>query len=183
MRAAALRLFAQHGYAAVSMRQIAAEVGLQAGALYSYTPDKQSLLSTMLIAHFEALGAVQEHLAPSTDPTQRLQAFTQFHLRFHIDALQTSELARLELRNLAPENRAQVDALRAVYRDALAQILQEGAHQKMFAIPEVGLATSAVLGLLSEAVLWASASDLPHDRVARIVWNMVRRAVGARGFQ
>ena len=40
VRAAAQRLFARHGYAAVSMRRIAAEVGVQAGALYAYTPDK-----------------------------------------------------------------------------------------------------------------------------------------------
>ena len=46
VRDAALRLIAQHGYAAVSMRQIAAEVGIQAGALYNYTPDKQTLLLT-----------------------------------------------------------------------------------------------------------------------------------------
>ena len=37
--------FYRHGYAAVSMRQIAAEVGVQAGALYAYTPDKQALLA------------------------------------------------------------------------------------------------------------------------------------------
>ena len=33
VREAALHLFARHGYAAVSMRKIAAEVGVQAGAL------------------------------------------------------------------------------------------------------------------------------------------------------
>ncbi len=33
VRKAALKLIAQHGYAAVSMRQIAAEGGVQAGAL------------------------------------------------------------------------------------------------------------------------------------------------------
>ena len=48
VRAAALRLFAAGGYAAVSMRAIAAEVGVQAGALYNYTPDKQSLLFDLM---------------------------------------------------------------------------------------------------------------------------------------
>ena len=48
VRRAAQRLFARHGYAAVSMRRIAAEVGVQAGALYLYTPDKQTLLFDLM---------------------------------------------------------------------------------------------------------------------------------------
>ncbi|HDR28004.1 TetR/AcrR family transcriptional regulator, partial [Rhodovulum sp.] len=45
LREAAQRLFARHGYASVTMRQIAAEVGVQVGALYNYIPDKQGLLA------------------------------------------------------------------------------------------------------------------------------------------
>ena len=55
VHAAALSLFARHGYAAVSMRQIASEVGVQAGALYRYTPDKQSLLFELMRVHMEEL--------------------------------------------------------------------------------------------------------------------------------
>ena len=40
IKQAALALFARHGFAAVTMRQIAATVGVQAGAIYNYTPDK-----------------------------------------------------------------------------------------------------------------------------------------------
>ena len=55
VREAARRLFARQGFAAVSMRQIAAEVGVQAGALYAYTPDKQALLAELLRSHMEDL--------------------------------------------------------------------------------------------------------------------------------
>ena len=55
IREAALQLFARHGYAAVSMRQIAGEVGVQAGALYNYSPDKQTLLFSLLRGHMEEL--------------------------------------------------------------------------------------------------------------------------------
>ena len=51
----ALHLFAERGYAAVSMRQIASKVGLQVGALYNYFPDKQTILSELLINHMENL--------------------------------------------------------------------------------------------------------------------------------
>lgn len=61
VRDAALRLFARHGYAAVSMRQIAGEVGVQAGALYNYTPDKQNLLFALMRDHMvELLDAVPD---------------------------------------------------------------------------------------------------------------------------
>jgi len=52
---AATTLIARHGFAAVTMRQIAAEVGVQAGALYLYTPDKQTLLFDLMRAHMEEL--------------------------------------------------------------------------------------------------------------------------------
>ncbi|MEC9102869.1 MAG: helix-turn-helix domain-containing protein, partial [Pseudomonadota bacterium] len=55
IRAAAQSLFARHGFAAVSMRQIASEVGVQVGALYNYTPDKQSLLFDLMVDHLDDL--------------------------------------------------------------------------------------------------------------------------------
>ncbi|MCP4820266.1 MAG: helix-turn-helix transcriptional regulator, partial [Shimia sp.] len=68
VRAAALHLFAQHGFAAVSMRQIAREVGVQAGALYNYTPDKQSLLFDLMNTHMgellESRAALPEDASP-----------------------------------------------------------------------------------------------------------------------
>ena len=80
IRAVAERLFARHGYAAVSMRQIAAEVGVQAGALYLYTPDKQSLLADMMREHLEALLAALAGLPVQDDPAEALAQFARFHV-------------------------------------------------------------------------------------------------------
>ena len=84
VRDAALRLFAHHGYAAVSMRAIATKVGVQAGALYNYTPDKQTLLFNLLHDHMEELlEAHQDDITRS--PLDRLHHFVDFHIRFHAD--------------------------------------------------------------------------------------------------
>ena len=79
VRAAALRLFASQGYAAVSMRKIASEVGLQVGALYNYTADKQSLLFDLMNEHLQALMEARASASASGDPMVRLQEFTTFH--------------------------------------------------------------------------------------------------------
>ena len=68
IRRAALRLFARQGFAAVSMRQIAGEVGVQAGALYNYTPDKQTLLFQLMRAHLEEVIAAWAETDPKGAP-------------------------------------------------------------------------------------------------------------------
>ena len=80
VKAAALTLFSRHGYAAVSMRQIAAEVGVQAGALYTYTPDKQTLLFSLMHDHMTELLAEWGRYVSDTDPLARLLGFVRCHL-------------------------------------------------------------------------------------------------------
>ena len=123
VRSAALALFAQHGFAAVSMRQIAKEVGVQAGALYNYTPDKQSLLFDLMKGHMDDLLAAWAAQGAVADPMQALEQFTRFHIRFHSKRPDAVFISYMELRNLNPENFAQIETLRRAYEDALADIL------------------------------------------------------------
>ena len=180
VRAAALRLIAQHGYAAVSMRQIAAEVGVQAGALYLYTPDKQTLLYEMMKAHLESVLAGWAEVEAPADPAARLEAFVRFHLGFHLDRPEDVFVAYMELRNLSPENFAAIERLRHDYEDALEAILTEGQAAGAFRIPDTRLATMAILAMLTGVTTWyREGGRLSRQRIERIYWNMVRRAVGA----
>jgi len=70
VKAVALSLIARHGYAAVSMRQIAGEVGVQAGALYNYTSDKQTLLFQLLQDHMEEVMEALEAVELSGRPLE-----------------------------------------------------------------------------------------------------------------
>lgn len=69
-------LFAQRGYEAVSMREIAAAVGIQAPALYYHFPDKQSLyLAVMDYAFTDQLKRPTDALTGDGPPFARLQRF------------------------------------------------------------------------------------------------------------
>ena len=180
VRAAALRLFARHGFAAVSMRQIAGEVGVQAGALYNYTPDKQSLLFSLMKAHMDDLLAAwsQHEVAPS--PALRLEQFTRFHIGFHLDRPEAVFIAYMELRNLEPGNFAEIEALRRRYETMLEQILRDGAAQGVFTIGDSKLATLAVIAMLTGVTTWYRPQGrLTPGEVADHYWDMVRRSVGA----
>lgn len=178
IRAAALTLFARHGFAAVSMRQIAAEVGVQAGALYNYTPDKQTLLFDLMRDHLEQLLDTIAARTPAPDALSRLEDFTRFHIRFHLERPDEVFIAYMELRNLTPENFAVIEDLRRRYEQRLEGILRAGVAEGVFDVPDARIASFAVISMLNGVNTWFRAGGrLSLPEVEAIYWTMVRKAV------
>lgn len=180
IREAALRLFAQHGFAAVSMRQIASEVGVQAGALYNYIPDKQSLLFSLMQGHMSDLMEAWR-AEPSTDnPLAELERFVRFHIRYHMERPDAVFIAYMELRNLSEENFAAIEAMRGSYENALEAVFKQGVEEGVFQIPDTKIATLAVIAMLNGVMTWYRAGGrLSLEEVETIYWDMVRKAVAA----
>ena len=180
VRTAALRLFARDGYAAVSMRAIAGEVGVQAGALYNYTPDKQSLLYDLMRGHMTDLLAEMPKDSTAA-PLSRLHAFVDFHIRFHADRPDEVFIAYMELRNLSPENFAEIEVLRREYEEQLEAILKAGVAQAVFEVADTKIATLAVIAMLTGVNTWFRVGGrLSLAQVSAQYWDMVRKAVGAQ---
>lgn len=178
VREAALALFARHGYAAVSMRQIAREVGVQAGALYNYTPDKQSLLFDLLHGHMDELLSAWGSLDQPDGPEARLETFTRFHIGFHLDRPEAVFISYMELRNLIPENFAAIESLRRHYEGELETILRDGCDQGVFNLPDTKITTLAIIAMLTGVNTWyRSGGRLSQDEVETIYWDMVRKSV------
>lgn len=179
IRDAALRLFARHGYAAVSMRQIAGEVGVQAGALYNYTPDKQSLLFGLMQDHLQELLAARAGRPETSGAAAQLEDFVRFHIRYHMERPDAVFIAYMELRNLEPENFAAIEAQRRTYETELETILRRGVETGTFVVPDPRIATLAVIAMLNGVNTWYRAGGrLSLAEVEAIYWDMVCRAVG-----
>ena len=181
LRAEALRLIARHGYAAVSMRQIAAAVGVQAGALYLYTADKQSLLFDLMHGHMEdLLAAWAAETPPAPDARTRLDHFARFHIRFHAARAEAVFVSTMELRNLTPENFARIEALRRRYEDVLAAILDQGQAEGVLRVPDTRLATMAIIAMLTAVNAWyREGGRLSRATVEDIYADMALSAAGA----
>lgn len=177
---AALRLIARDGYAAVSMRQIAAEVGVQAGALYNYTSDKQSLLFDLMQHHMAELDKALDAAGLCGDPLAQLEGFTRFHIRFHLPRRDAVFVSYMELRNLSPDNFARIEALRRGYEDRLEAILQAGVAAGVFAIADLRVATLGLIALLTGITNWYRPDGrLSVAQVEAIYWDLVRKSVAA----
>ena len=180
VRAAALRLFAREGFAAVSMRRIAAEVGVQAGALYLYTPDKQSLLFDLMQAHMRGVLDAHDALPPRASALERLEQFTRFHIRYHAARADEVFVSYMELRNLEPGNFRIIEGLRRAYEDRLEAILRDGIAEHDFDVPDTKLATLALISMLTGVNTWyREGGRLSLEKVEGIYWDMTRKAVAS----
>jgi AcrR family transcriptional regulator len=178
VREAALKLIAQHGYAAVSMRQIAAEVGVQAGALYNYTADKQSLLFDIVLDHMEELSAALKKVDLSGSPWSALEAFIRFHIVFHVPRVEQVFISYMELRNLDPDNFAVIEGRRRDYEQVLAGILKAGKESGDFTITDPRITSIALIGMLTAIPQWyREGGRLPLSEIEEIYWGIVRRSV------
>ena len=180
IRDAALNLFARSGYAAVSMREIAGAVGVRAGALYLYTPDKQTLLFDLLREHMEHLKRTWSEAKAGATPLERLEVFVRFHIDYHLDRSDEVFLSYMELRNLNPANFQEIEKLRRSYEAELEAILADGHDSGDFRLPDVRVSTMALIAMLNGVLTWYREDGrLTRDRIQRIYWNMARRMVRA----
>ena len=178
VQAAALRLIAQNGFAAVSMRQIAAEVGVQAGALYNYTPDKQSLLLALLQAHMNELMAGWAQCDVSGKPEDALRTFVDFHITHHYTRQDSLFISYMELRNLTDENFEVLQMQRREYEAHLEQILKRGQTAGVFKLKDVRLAAMAIIPMLNGVSQWfRDDGRLSLDEICDHYWAFVKGIV------
>lgn len=177
---AAVRLFSRSGYAAVSMREIAAEVGVRAGALYLYTPDKQTLLFDLMRAHLETLQDAWKKAKSGDTPVERLKVFVEFHVDYHFDLRDEVFISYMELRNLSDENFRIIQKLRRSYENELQEILSDGLQAGDFRFEDVRVTTMALLAMLLGYLTWFRGDGrLGKEDIRRIHWDLAREMVGA----
>lgn len=177
VRRAALSLFAQSGYAAVSMRDIAARVGVRPGALYNHFPAKQDILKDLMLTHMAELHAAWDGVCKK-DTADPLERFARFHIRYHLKRTEEVFIAYMELRNLEPDNFAAVETERKRYEDILTEILVSGTKTGRYAVPDPKIATRAIIAMLTGIPAWYRADgSLSAIEIEDLYWAMVRKAV------
>ena len=180
VRKAALMLFAKYGYAAVSMRRIASQVGLQVGALYRYTPDKQSLLFDLLKDHMIRVISTWEGERIESEPGKMLKEFTKFHIRFHIRRPESVIISYNELRNLSSLNYEKINIMRRSYEVSLEKILIRGQNLGCFEVEDTKLTTMALIAMLNGVLNWYKQEGrLSLSDVEEIYSEMALRSVSS----
>ncbi|KZL05095.1 HTH-type transcriptional repressor KstR2 [Pseudovibrio axinellae] len=182
---AAKSLIETKGFSAMTLRQLAAEVGLQPGSIYRYFESKDALLQALMNQHMlsllESWNKVEgkgEDEDEDEDPVSRLRAFVAFHIRYHIERRADVIIANLELRALGDDYRADVVTKRSHYEANLRAILAEGVKAGVFPQVDLEVAAYAIIAMLTGVCFWyRSDGRLSIDEIIEVHQKLVLQGV------
>ena len=178
---AARDLFVINGYAAVSMREIALKMGINAGAIYNHFSSKQEILFRLLQDHmldlleqWKILEAKHEHHSDQLI----LQTFVNFHIAFHVNKSKEVFISYMELRSLNSMNFLIISKLRDDYENVLRKILELGKKNKNLDFKDAEITTKAILGMLSSITHWYDIGGrLSTREIQKIYWDLIYQSV------
>lgn len=178
--AAAAHLFADQGFSATSMNQVAEACGVAKPTLYHYFQDKQELLAQICDSHVHALLAlVEEVKAQQLAPDAQLRALIERFTRSYADAQAQHRVLTSEIKFLdGAERERLLDVERRVvaeFAQALCRVRPElreaGLHKPL---------TMLLFGMINWTFTWLRPDgDLSHEALAALVSDLFFGGLGA----
>ncbi|MBV8375399.1 MAG: TetR/AcrR family transcriptional regulator [Verrucomicrobia bacterium] len=177
---AAKQLFVEEGYAATTIRRIAAKLGISSTALYVYFPDKEAILLEICDATFtkliQELDSVRREATP---PLDALAKCLERYIRFGLDHPHEYELTFVtrgskDLHSLKPENEKLGMQAFAQFTDCVDAVVRAGLTKT----PDTHRLTqqlwAAIHGLVSLLILkpdfrWAELNSLISGHVRMLI--------------
>ena len=160
----ALRLFAERGYDATSLQDIADEIGLTKAAVYYHYRSKSAILQALADPVYEVMRAAYQRAAGLRSRRQRVQALTSDYIDM---LLAHREMVRVLAND--PVMRGHMKAARSM-DDLLADCLRLLFGEQPTIDQRLALHTAACL---SEAV--AAMPDVPDDELRPALDRAMRR--------
>lgn len=169
----ALELFAQRGFAQVSLRELASHLELSAGSLYNHVASKEELLQEFIEEHYMALLALFERPRAEQSAEVRLAALLDDLLTLHASHPLHFQLANRELHCLAPEQRQHIEGQRQLLRERLDELLASAGY-----LPS-GSKAVAALELLEHLPSWLAHYPLYTSRRRDALLSLLQGCVAA----
>ncbi|MGF6593850.1 TetR/AcrR family transcriptional regulator [Pseudomonas sp. 2835] len=167
----ALELFAEKGFGQVSMRELAAHLGLTAGSLYHHFPSKQHLLFDLIEELFEELLAT---LHPPRRETTALAAVIRAHWALHAERPLQFRLAERDLCCLNEDQQEQIAALRGQYERQLLQLIT---GKNVLPAASLQAAGHVIANLLNSLPGWLQDSPLAQAQRLALMESMLLGAI------
>jgi len=169
----AIRQFAERGYEAVGMRDLAGDVGLSAPGIYRHFSSKEELLVKIFDRLSDRLVDAMRSADRTPDPATGLASLIRSHIGQSIEHSNVMSILYFMADRLPPEERERFQKVSRSYLDAwvarLRQIRPELSHDS------ARISVHAAFGLLNS--LGYHSVRLPDRSLVRHLTEMVRGAL------
>lgn len=151
----AAQLFAEKGFAATSVREIAEAAGLTKAGLYYHIDEKGDLLRHLCEQSIsEILERVREAVAGAEGPVAKLAAVIAEHAAYFIAQPHSLTVLNREMGHLAPAPRRDIMRLQRQYLDLIRALVREGQGQAVLKSGDDTVAAYALLSVLNGLDRW-----------------------------
>jgi len=186
IRVTALKLFIKKGYGTTSIRDIAAEVGINSATLYHYFPSKYDILIDIVASSWNNLfEEIAARLSiPHQNWTHRLHTFVDFHVEHHCNYVERVQITSEAIRHFHPNARSFFGDRRDQYERILVDIIEEGTAAGEFQVTDAKIVSFAILQMLTGIANWYKpVGRLTPRQIGDLYWELVCGMVHARDEQ
>jgi AcrR family transcriptional regulator len=149
------RLFSERGYHATTVRDIARELQIEGGSLYTHISGKQHLLYDIVLRASEQFLLLGREVTGSGGTArEQLRMFMQRHLAIIAASTDRAAVYFHEWRHLNAAQQATITAHRDEYEGYLRQIVRRGMAGGEFAAGDERLVSVHILSLLNWTYQW-----------------------------
>ena len=152
---AAAQVFAQKGFHAASMQDIAEAVNLQKGSLYHHVTSKQEILALLLDQALDMLIERLEAVIAKPLPSDaKLRLAVAEYLTTILGRKELASVLLLEHRSLDPELAARHNLARDRFEGLWRTLVRQGMDEGVFNCKDPVMAVLAMMGALNWTITW-----------------------------
>jgi AcrR family transcriptional regulator len=180
VRAAATALFAQQGYRATGVRDIADALGIGPTSIYSHIKTKAELLHEIVIETLDALLAMQhDAIASSDDLVEQLRRVAESQLRFLVEHQQESLIAIREFLWAEGDALSAILERRRRYRAAFEDLIAEGVARGRMTVANPKIAAFSIIEMAEGVPRWfRPGGDMSINQLAYLYGEFALRIAG-----
>jgi len=184
VRKVAVTLFAERGYRATSMRDIAEALGMRAPSLYNHVRSKEALLVEIMYSAMDrALADLHAAISSTDDVAEQLRHATESLVLQFLFYPREVAVNNNEIRSLNEPHRSKIIAKRDEYGQGFRDLIERGCSLGLFHVESPRLASYAILEMGNGAKVWFRKGGLYSEvEVARQYSEFALRIVGVTDF-
>ncbi len=178
----ATSLFKSRGFAATTMRDLALELGIEAGSLYSHIKSKEDILQRVCFKMADEFNeAFAEVKSQDVSAAEKLRLAIAAHVRVLTKNPPAAGVFLNEWRHLSEPSLTQFNDLRHAYEESFREIVREGIASGDFQVSDEKFVVLTLLSSLNWLHMWYKPEGkMSPDEIAEFLSKLLLN--GLRNF-